>query len=281
MKIDGFVDISLIKVSISRTFDSNGVTIPSQRRYVDYFSFKISKELQYSPTKLMLYSIILEPPPHVGFGYHQAHVQFQVVQHFVEPFVSDVYSTNWEENKLVLKLKKPLVLSGDVKFLFNQKMNVDLLHLRTKPKFISSVPHSKLFHFWINTFFVGKMVSSELSHEVRTTTIQDQGQSEIPRRTSYNNKSVSSFTLRNRFAPLSMPDLKTDTEEEEGASKNGSEGGGILGLSVKLSKQQIDKASKDHTDRFPENFSVTLFVSRPLEDSWEDSQQPDPGIWMR
>ena len=49
-----------------RTFDSNGVTIPSQRRYVDYFSTKISQELQYNPVKLMLTSIILEPPPSFG-----------------------------------------------------------------------------------------------------------------------------------------------------------------------------------------------------------------------
>ena len=48
-----------------RTFDSKGVTIPSQRRYVDYFSTKISQKLQYNPVKLMLTSIVLEPPPYV------------------------------------------------------------------------------------------------------------------------------------------------------------------------------------------------------------------------
>ena len=53
-----------------RTFDSNGVTIPSQRRYVDYFSTRISQELQYSPVKLMVTLIVLEPPPHVGFTNH-------------------------------------------------------------------------------------------------------------------------------------------------------------------------------------------------------------------
>ena len=56
-----------------RTFDSNGVTIPLQQRYVDYFSTRISQELQYSPVKLMVTSIVLEPPPHVGFNNHKAH----------------------------------------------------------------------------------------------------------------------------------------------------------------------------------------------------------------
>ena len=45
-----------------RTFDSKGVTIPSQRRFVDYFSIKISQELQFNPVKLMLTSIVLKPP---------------------------------------------------------------------------------------------------------------------------------------------------------------------------------------------------------------------------
>ena len=46
-----------------RTFDSNGVTIPSQRRYVDYFSTKISRGLEYSPIRLMLEAIILSRLP--------------------------------------------------------------------------------------------------------------------------------------------------------------------------------------------------------------------------
>ena len=34
------------------------------------------------------------------------------------------------------------------------------------------------------------------------------------------------------------------------------------GLNVRLSKQQIDKASKKHTERFSGNFMVSMVVSR-------------------
>ena len=129
-----------------RTFDSNGVTIPSQRRYVDYFSTKISQELQYNPVKLMLTSIVLKPPPYVGFTHHEAHIQFQIFQHFLAPFQSNVYSIKWENNKVVLDLQSPLALCGYVKISFTQKLALNVLHLRNKPKFISTVPHSKLFH---------------------------------------------------------------------------------------------------------------------------------------
>lgn len=46
-----------------RTQDSKGVTIPSQRRYVDYYSAMISNSLQYNPVKMYLTSIVIDPLP--------------------------------------------------------------------------------------------------------------------------------------------------------------------------------------------------------------------------
>ena len=262
-----------------RTFDSNGVTIPSQKRYVDYFRMKISRGLEYSPVKLVLESIVLEPPPHVGFG-HECHLQFTVVQHYSPPHQSPVYSTSWDDSKVVLKLDTPLALTGDVKISFTQKMNVDVLHLRNKPKFISTVPHSKLFHFWVNTFFIDQKFSSELSHDVRVPTKDTAPASTtraIPRNNTYS-KNLSSFTIRNRFAPLSLPDLKAELKDDEVAFLSSREespqpsevdGSQVLSgcaMSVRLSKHQIDKASRDSSDRFPEDFSVSLLVSRMEED---------------
>ena len=116
----------------------------------------------------MVTLIVLKPPPHVGFTNHKAHVQFQIFQHFLAPFQSDVYTINWEDSKVVLDLKSLLTICGDGKISFTQKLRLNLLHLRNKPKFISTVPHSKLFHFWVNTFFVDQEVSSELTHDIIT-----------------------------------------------------------------------------------------------------------------
>ena len=158
-----------------RTLDSNGVTIPSQRRYVDYFSTKISHSLKNSLIKLILKAIILELPPHVGFGHYKCHLRFSVIQHFHAPFQSEIYSTSWNDSKVVLKLSNPLDLSGNVKILYIQEMSVDVFHLRNKPtKFISTVPHSKLFHFWVNTFFIDGNSSSELTHRISNQPPKDQ-----------------------------------------------------------------------------------------------------------
>ena len=137
----------------ARTFDANGVTIPSQRRYVDYFATKLVKSLQfeYSPVKMFLTNIVIEPPPHIGFGHHSAHLKIQVLQPLFPPFLSEVYTVNLNEKKIILELNTPLLLSGDVKIAFSQKLNVDLLHLSAKPKFLSHIPHGKLTTTTIST----------------------------------------------------------------------------------------------------------------------------------
>ena len=86
--------------------------------------------------------------------------------------------------------------------------------------------------------------------------------------------------MANCFAPLSMPDLKANVSEKDllalaFSSGNSSDDSGLNGdddassscrISVRLSKKQIDKASKDNSDRFPEDFSVMLLMSRPGQD---------------
>ena len=137
------------------------------------------------------------------------------------------------------------------------------------------------------TFFINKNLSSELTHRIRDRPSQDQEEVKpkrsrpIPRNHTYS-KNLESFSrMANRFAPLSMPDLKADLSEEDlltlassgNSSGSGSEDSGLHGdddaassscrFYVRLSKKQIDKASKDNSDRFPEKFSVTLLMSRP------------------
>ena len=45
-------------------------------------------------------------------------------------------------------------------------------------------------------------------------------------------------------------------------------------MMIQLSKHQIDKVSKDHTDRFPETFKVSLIVAHPDQLQEETSSAP-------
>jgi len=289
-----------------RTFDSNGVTIPSQRRYVDYFATKLSKGLhfEYNPVKMYLSSIVIQSPPHIGgFGHHTAHLQFEVLQHLVPPFTSEVYTCELSQDRIVLDVRPPLLICGDVKIVCSQKMNVDLLHLRSKPKF-SSILHGKLFHFWINTFFIDLQYSTPLSHDLSVATGEEKlgvrfpSMTRLPMKSNPGTPAVNKRSLtrsavskklftptpiRNRFAALSMPNLPAqflgnDNEvnvansavctvkriEEECRDELGQKSS-VMGIemSVRLWKDQIDKASKDHTGKFPEGFAITLVVFKP------------------
>ena len=85
-----------------------------------------------------------------------------------------------------------------------------------------------------------------------------------------------------------MPDLKADLSEEDlqtlasSGSSFGSEDSGLQGdddnsaslscqVYLQLSKKhQIDTASKDNSERFPENFSVTLQVGEAKRERLSD-----------
>ena len=179
-------------------------------------------------TGLMICGMAYEPPPHIGFGHHSAHLQFQVLQPLVPPFLSEVYTVNLNKKMIILELSTPLLLSGDMKIAFSQKLNVDLLHLSAKPKFLSHIPHGKLFHFWFNTFFVDLQHSTPLSHDlakasgteglkVRFPSLKKLPTASTPSspvcrkpfpRSSYSRRAIFTPTpIKNRFAALSLPNL--------------------------------------------------------------------------
>jgi len=173
-----------------RTLDTKGVTIPSQRRYVDYYAAMISEGLQYNPVKMYLTSIVIDPLPQLGLGQHEGYIQFEVRQTSVRPFVSDVYLVKRTDGRINIELQNPLLIVGDVKIDFTQKIKLDILNLSGRiknrnqasrlgqnlekfearmskywPRYVSNVPNGKLFHFWVNTFFIDQQRSSDLTHD--------------------------------------------------------------------------------------------------------------------
>jgi len=142
-----------------RTADIKGVTIPSQKRYVDYYASMMSESLQYNPVKMYLTSIVIDPLPQLQLGQAEGYIQFEVRQTSVRPFVSEVYQVRRTDGRINIDLPTALLIVGDIKIEFSQKMKLDVGF--QKPKYFSS---AKLFHFWVNTFFIDQQRSSSLTH---------------------------------------------------------------------------------------------------------------------
>jgi len=144
-----------------RTSDSKGVTIPSQRRYVDYYATLINDRLQYNPVKMYLTSIVIDALPQMGMGGHEGHIQFEIRQTSVRPYVSEVYQARRSDGMINLLLPQPLLIVGDIKIEFIQKLKLDILNLGQRPRYVDK---KNLFHFWVNTFFIDQQRTSTLTH---------------------------------------------------------------------------------------------------------------------
>ena len=75
-------DEVLTHYASKRTNDYKGVTIPSQRRYVDSYATMIQswrepgpESLQYNPVKMYLTSIVIDPLPQMGRGQQEGFIQ--------------------------------------------------------------------------------------------------------------------------------------------------------------------------------------------------------------
>jgi len=146
-----------------RTQDQKGVTIPSQRRYVDYYAAMMHEKLQYNPVKMYLTSIVIDPLPQLAsLGQLEGYIQFEVRQTSVRPFSSDVYLVKRTDGRINIELQNPLLIVGDVKIDFTQKIKLDIMNIMGRPRYVSN---GKLFHFWVNTFFIDQHRSTHLTHD--------------------------------------------------------------------------------------------------------------------
>jgi len=146
-----------------RTQDHKGVTIPSQRRYVDYYAAMMYEKLQYNPVKMYLTSIVIDPLPQLAsLGQLEGYIQFEVRQTSVRPFTSDVYLVKRTDGRINIELQNPLLIVGDVKIDFTQKIKLDIMNIMGRPRYVNN---GKLFHFWVNTFFIDQHRSTHLTHD--------------------------------------------------------------------------------------------------------------------
>ena len=146
----------------ARTQNEEGVTVPSQERYVQYYEYLLKNNLTYNPKTVWLKSIRFIGTPKMQGGtcapYFTVHVQ--KLKMYTSKLYENIKRTDSTAN---LMLPQELPLCGDVR--------IDFYHQ-------STIGKERMFRFWFNTFFIDMHLlqqenSSWLTHSTSTVPRQD------------------------------------------------------------------------------------------------------------
>ena len=153
-------DAALEKYGSKRTSDAKGVTIPSQRRYVEYYEKLVTRQIRYEPVTLVPDSISFSPLPNLNGG---SYTFYFVMYGPEKKEICRSEAKKAGKNSFEYTFQNPPPVTGDVKIEFK---NRDVLNVRKQT----------LFYFWFNTFFVHESSpSSHCGHEAAPRPVNGNG----------------------------------------------------------------------------------------------------------